>query len=247
MSPIKLIGLVLLLYWQTNRVHAQILRNVELTPRNTKLIVSYQLVQNTFYPSDWRYDLSLSFIGRKSGRIKPRKVSGEFASVPADRKMRSLEWDAFAETGGIKDEIAAELKIRHLGGPTAAFCSVVLPGWGMYEVSGGNRKTWNRTAVIGGVLIGGWIFQQSAYQQYKQYHSSVQYAEGQKFLSNANRLNQIGWFFLYAGFAYWLYDIGEVAIRGAANARLRLTPLETKGSTSRLGSLPALTLTWKPQ
>jgi hypothetical protein len=246
-SQIKWIGVLLLFCWQTSDVQAQILRNVELTPRNTKILVSYQLVQDAFYPPDWRYDLSLSFIGKKSGRIRPERVTGELDSVVPDGKVRTLEWDAFTETGGIKDEIAAELRIRHMGGPEAAFCSVVLPGWGMYEVSGGNKQTWHRTAIVGGALIAGLAFQQSAYRQYAQYQSAVRYAEGQKSLGNANRLNQVGWVFLSAGLAYWLYDITEVAIRGAANARLRVTPLDTKGPTSRLGSVPALTLTWNPQ
>jgi hypothetical protein len=227
-----------------SRAEAQILKNLELTPRNTKLIVSYQLVQDKYYPSDWRYDLALSFIGKKKGRYRPKLVTGELDSVPADGKIRTLEWDAYQETGGLKDEVAAELRVRHLGGPEAAFCSVLLPGWGIYEVTGGNRKTFHRTGIVGGSLLVGLLIHEGAFRQYTRYQQSLTYAEGRTLIGRANRMNLLGWGFIAAGISYWLYDITEVALLGAKNMKIRLGAMENSPQ-SALPS-PALTFTWKP-
>jgi hypothetical protein len=227
-----------------SRVDAQILKNLELTPRNTKLIVSYQLVQDKYYPPEWRYDLSLSFIGKKQGRFRPKLVKGELDSVPADGKIRTLEWDAYQETGGLKDEVAAELRVRHLGGPEAAFCSVLLPGWGIYESSGGNRKVFHRAGMVGGALFTGWVMKELAYRRYIEYGASFTYAEGQQKIQSANRLNTVGTVFILAGLGYWLFDIAEAGVSGARNLQLRVTPLEVSQGNSSI--VPAVSLTWKP-
>ena len=227
-----------------SRVDAQILKNLELTPRNTKLIVSYQLVQDKYYPPEWRYDLSLSFIGKKEGRFRPKLVKGELDSVPADGKIRTLEWDAYQETGGLKDEVAAELRVRHLGGPEAVFCSVLLPGWGIYESSGGNRKVFHRAGMVGGALLTGWVMKELAYRRYVEYGASFTYAEGQQKIQSANRLNTVGTVFILAGLGYWLFDIAEAGVSGARNLQLRVTPLEVSQGNSSI--VPAVSLTWKP-
>lgn len=111
------------------------------------------------------------------------------------------------------------LKYRSIGGPSNAFKSLLIPGWGMSRVSGGQKSGWVTAISVYGFIAASAGFKAYSISEYDKYHKSSTQTDMDTHFDNANFSNKA--FFVCASTAafIWVYDIIWVANKGFQNNR----------------------------
>ncbi len=109
------------------------------------------------------------------------------------------------------------LSYSRIGGPTNAFRSLLIPGWGVSRVSGGQKSGLVSTITVYGLIATSAIFKVYSDSEYKKYHNATDQSEMDSHYQNANFSNKA--FLICAGTAatVWLLDVILVAAKGFKN------------------------------
>ena len=111
------------------------------------------------------------------------------------------------------------IKMIGSGGPSNVFLSIIIPGLGVNNVTGGAKSGLSTTLWTYGFIgasIGCKLWSDS---EYKAYHSATNQADIDTHYDLANGLNKAFYVSLGTGVAIWIYDIVWVANRGAENQK----------------------------
>ena len=110
-------------------------------------------------------------------------------------------------------------KYRGIGGPSNMFLSVLVPGLGVKEVTGGSKNGLRRTLLSYGFIISGVGCKLWSMSDYDKYHSATDQTFMDEYYNNANLLNKSFYILTATGVIIWLYDIIWVANKGFQNKR----------------------------
>ncbi|NDP22268.1 MAG: hypothetical protein GZ091_14480 [Paludibacter sp.] len=111
------------------------------------------------------------------------------------------------------------VKIIGKGGPSNAILSVLIPGLGVSNVTGGAKSGFSRTLTVYGFIGAGIGCKLWSDSEYQAYHSATTQTEMDKHFELANGLNQAFYLGVGAGAIVWLYDIIWVASKGVENKK----------------------------
>ncbi len=109
------------------------------------------------------------------------------------------------------------IKMRGTGGPSNMFLSLLIPGLGVRNVSGGAKSgigcmLWTYGLIGAGVGCKFW-----SDSEYRKYHSATEQSAIDEHYNRANTLKQSFYVGIGLGATVWLYDIIWVAVRGSEN------------------------------
>ena len=104
-----------------------------------------------------------------------------------------------------------------IGGPSNGFRSLLIPGWGVSRVSGGQKSGLVSAITVYGLIATSAIFKIYSDSEYKKYHSATDQSEMDSHYQNANFSNKA--FLICAGTAatVWLLDVILVTAKGFKN------------------------------
>lgn len=134
-------------------------------------------------------------------------------------------------TRKINDIDYSENKIigyKHIGGPSNAFLSLLVPGLGDKFVYDNNKGL--AIGIITYGLIGAGVAAKFySINEYDKYHKATVQSEIDKYYDNANNANYAFYGLLAGGAAIWVADIIKVAVKGSQNRK------EGKAYKSQIG------------
>jgi hypothetical protein len=104
-----------------------------------------------------------------------------------------------------------------IGGPTNGFRSLLVPGWGVSRVSGGQKSGLATSITVYGLIGASAILKLYSDSEYKKYHNATDQGEMDTHYQNANGANK--GFLICAGAAatVWLLDVILVTTKGFKN------------------------------
>jgi len=111
------------------------------------------------------------------------------------------------------------VKMIGSGGPSNALLSIIIPGLGVSNVTGGAKSGLSTTLWTYGFIGAGIGCKLWSNSEYKAYHSATTQDEIDKHYNLANGLNQAFYVSVGTGVVIWLYDIIWVTNKGAANKK----------------------------
>lgn len=111
------------------------------------------------------------------------------------------------------------LKYRGIGGPSNMFLSVLVPGLGVKNVTGGNKNGLSRTIASYGFILAGVGCKLWSNSEYDKYHSATEQSAMNEHYTSANILNKSFYVLTATGAIIWLYDIIWVANKGFKNKK----------------------------
>ena len=111
------------------------------------------------------------------------------------------------------------LKLDYLGGPSNALLSVLVPGLGVKNVTGGSKSGIKRTLLTYGCIATGIGFKLYSNSEYNKYHEATSQIEMDRYYSSANSSNKLFYVFTATGIGIWIYDIVWVAKKGFENKK----------------------------
>ncbi|HZK70879.1 MAG TPA: hypothetical protein VFD03_05070 [Clostridia bacterium] len=111
------------------------------------------------------------------------------------------------------------VKFNGSGGPSNALLSIIIPGLGVSNVTGGAKSGLSTTLWTYGFIGAGIGCKLWSNSEYKAYHSATTQDEIDKHYNLANGLNQAFYASVGTGVVIWLYDIIWVANKGTANKK----------------------------
>jgi len=117
----------------------------------------------------------------------------------------------------------AIIKYRGIGGPSNMFLSLLVPGLGDKNVTGGQKSglstaLWSYGFILSGIGCKAW-----SNSEYDQYHLAKEQTSMDNHYDIANTLNKTFYILTATGAAIWLYDIIWVANRGFQNRKVQKT------------------------
>lgn len=113
----------------------------------------------------------------------------------------------------------AIIKYRGIGGPSNMFLSLLVPGLGDKNVTGGKQSGLGTTLTSYGFILSGIGCKAWSNSEYDQYHLAKDQTSMDNHYEIANTLNKSFYILTAAGVAIWLYDIIWVANRGFQNRK----------------------------
>ncbi|WP_047451635.1 hypothetical protein [Alistipes sp. ZOR0009] len=111
------------------------------------------------------------------------------------------------------------VKVNGKGGPSNALLSVLVPGLGVRNVTGGAKSGLSRTLWTYGLIGAGIGCKLFSNKEYNAYHSATTQTEMDNHYNLANGFNNAFYTCISAGLVIWIYDIVWVANKGAANKK----------------------------
>jgi len=161
--------------------------------RKNNVETKYLTPNGSKYSSDINSLISTSPMGNYSLSISKREVNGSDFST---NKV---------------------LSFSPIGGPTNGFRSLLVPGWGVSRVSGGQKKGLVTTITVYSLVAASAIFKVYSDSEYKKYHNATDQNEMDSHYQNANSSNK--GFLICAGAAatIWLFDVILVTAKGFKN------------------------------
>jgi hypothetical protein len=111
------------------------------------------------------------------------------------------------------------VKMIGSGGSSNAFLSMLIPGLGVSNVTGGAKSGLSTTLWTYGFIGAGIGCKLWSDSEYKDYYSATTQTEIDTHYNLANGLNQAFYISVGTGMVIWLYDIIWVASAGAKNAK----------------------------
>jgi hypothetical protein len=204
-------------------------KKLEEIIKNIKLDVAHINGYTAFAKAEFNYTISAD-----KGKIKVKKNYAETYSnsnksyiyLPVVKPMLyDAPWGTFKfkmnkATINNQDYINKELySYNPRGGLSNMFLSMLIPGAGVRNVTGGEKSGIWRT--IGTYLFigGGIACKFGADSEYKLYHNATEQTSMDKHYDNANALNKSFYACASIGAIIWLYDIIWVAKRGIKNSK----------------------------
>ena len=114
-------------------------------------------------------------------------------------------------------DTASLIDYKGIGGPSNMFKSILVPGWGVRAVTGGEKSGLPRTILTYGLLTSALVFQTMSVLDYQNYLNATSQDEITKYYTSANSNNSTSYYLAAAGLAVWIYDIVWVAKKGFDN------------------------------
>ncbi|MFW5657322.1 MAG: hypothetical protein ACOC0C_06860 [Bacteroidota bacterium] len=202
-------------------VEAQRVENVRVTAEDGKVVVLYDLNK---YSERYLYDVEIYF--QSTTKITPFALSGDVGEQVLGGNERKIVWDLYQDIDGLSGNLKAIInvtdkeRIKHLGGQSNAFLSVLVPVAGNYFVQKNKlRPIMTHILVFGGTAatLAYYGMSNDAYHEYlharEQDELNASFSDAQSKLRTANIIGS-------ATAAIWLYDILHVAVRGSKNNKI---------------------------
>lgn len=229
MNTVKTLSIFLLLFFSF-RCYSQQIENVDFKVEDNFVIVTYDLVN---CPSRELYDIKLKVI-YNNNTIVPSSVNGDLKKVHAG-KNKKIEWNVLSDKSELKGKIQVMVEISHTfstkitDGPSNMFLSILVPGLGVKNVTGGTQSGFTRTLGAYGLIVGGVACKLLSDFEYENYHNATLQSDMDTYYESANRFNKVSYVLTAAGIAVWIFDIVWVADQGFKNKK------EQKKYNSKLG------------
>lgn len=216
---IKVISLLFLYLLLSCNLFSQEINNVEIDFKNNDLVITYDLVN---CPTNTIYDIKV-FIQKKgdTNLITPKILNGSFENVKPGIQKK-ITWNPLPEGIELNGEFKAILslnnpnKFKFKNGPSNAFLSMILPGWGSMRVQSTKFPL---------ILTGGYIY--SIYGIYQTNNlinelNSQKYNQTQELTTNAinskiEELNKRKEYYFYIASSIWVTDVLFTLIKGSVN------------------------------
>lgn len=113
------------------------------------------------------------------------------------------------------------IKVKGTGGPSNAFLSLLVPGLGLKNVSGGKTSGLSTALWTYGLIGTGIGCKALSNKEYKAYHLSTEQAERDEHYDSAKYYESLFYISVGAGVLIWIGDIIIVASRGIENQKLQ--------------------------
>jgi len=184
------------------------------------IVVQYDIVDGS--PGN-QYFIELKFISDSGDKIIPESTTGDIGKNVKAGMGKTITWDIikdrFEFSGNLKAVVTATPLWMHLGGPSNAFMSAVVPGLGGYFVEENKLRPAITTAVTLGLISYG-IYQKTVENKYyTDYKESYEMDEKETLFSKANNAHHKYFIATRLGAALWIADIAWVAHRGSRNMK----------------------------
>ena len=111
------------------------------------------------------------------------------------------------------------IKYKNIGGPSNMFLSILVPGLGVKNVTGGSQSGLSRTLWTYGLIASGIGCKAYSINEYDKYHKATTQTDMDTHYDNANSYNYVFYALTGAGVVYWIYDIVWVANKGFQNVK----------------------------
>lgn len=111
------------------------------------------------------------------------------------------------------------VEYKGIGGPSNMFLSLLVPGLGVKNVTGGSQTGWSRTLWSYGLIASGVGCKLYSNSQYDKYHEATNQTDMDTYYENSNLYNKAFYCLTAAGVAVWVYDIIWVADKGFKNKK----------------------------
>lgn len=106
-----------------------------------------------------------------------------------------------------------------IGGPSNAFLSLLVPGLGVKNVTGGSENGYKRTLWAYGLIASGFGCKYLSNMEYDLYHDATDQTSMDEHYENANFYHHSYYVLVGAGALVWLYDVVWVANKGFQNRK----------------------------
>lgn len=111
------------------------------------------------------------------------------------------------------------IKMRRIGGPSNALLSMLIPGLGLSNVTGGKTSGLSTALWTYGLIGAGIGFKAWSISEYKAYHSSIIQSDIDEHYDKASSFNTAFYISVGAGVLIWVGDILLVANKGFSNKK----------------------------
>ncbi len=123
------------------------------------------------------------------------------------------------EVNGIDFSNNKIVNYKTIGGPSNAFLSLLVPGLGVKNVTGGSENGYKRTLWAYGLIASGFGCKYLSNMEYDLYHDATDQTSMDEHYENANFYHHSYYVLVGAGALVWLYDVVWVANKGFQNRK----------------------------
>jgi hypothetical protein len=213
-------------------IYGQNVSSVNFWIDENGIIVRYDLIDET--PGN-QYFIELKFVSDKGDEFIPESTRGEQGKNIKPGKGKVITWDIakdnFEFTGNLKAIITATPGFMHLGGPSNALFSVLVPGLGGHFVEENKIRPLATSVVTLGLISYG-IYQKSEENKYySDYNSSTELDDINIYYDKANAAHHKFVVSTMAGTVIWIADIIWVYYKGKGNLEKQNTWRKTAPGT----------------
>lgn len=151
-------------------------------------------------------------------KLYSSKINNELLGAPIGKYTFNMN-TAFINNHRYEDYNL--IKVKGTGGPSNAFLSLLVPGLGLKNVSGGKTSGLSTALWTYGLIGAGIGFKAWSNKEYEAYHLSIVQTDIDEHYDMANNLNSLFYVSVGAGILMWIGDIIIVTNRGFKNQKLQ--------------------------